>query len=237
MNAIYSIPYRLWNALPFPLRQWIMRRKFFASPLQVVRKRLMPYGRHDQIYDKRYFELIDSLAGHSTEMIAGSIQSEFKPGFVLDVGCGTGAVLAVLGSRGIRALGLERSEAALEICRARGVDVRKLDLESDDLPTERADVVISLEVAEHLPEAIADRYVDILCRTGNVVVITAAQPGQGGTDHVNEQPHSYWISKFGRRGFFFDEEVSEKLKLDWRSQGVATFYVENLMVFRRGLAK
>jgi SAM-dependent methyltransferase len=236
MNAIYSIPYRLWSALPFPLRQWIMRRKFFASPLQTVRKRLMPYGGHDQIYDKRYFELIDSLAGNSTEVIAASIQSDLNPRFVLDVGCGTGALLAILRSWGICGLGLEQSEAALEVCRARGLNVRKFDIERDELPRETADAVISLEVAEHLPEVIGDRYVDVLCR-GNVVIVTAAQPGQGGTDHVNEQPHSYWISRFTNRGFLFDEELSAKWKSDWKNRAVARFYTQNLMIFRRGSAE
>jgi SAM-dependent methyltransferase len=236
MSVIYSIPYRLWNGLPFSFRQWIMRRKFLASPLQMVRKRLMPYGRHDQVYDKRYFDLIDSLAGGSAEIIAESIRSEFNPRSVLDVGCGTGALVAILQSWGIRSQGLEQSEAALEVCQARGLDVRKFDLEHDELVKEETDVVVSLEVAEHLPEPVADRYVDLLCR-GNVAVLTAAQPGQGGTDHVNEQPHSYWISKFANRRFLYAEKLTEKLKSNWQNQGVATFYVQNLMVFRHASAE
>jgi SAM-dependent methyltransferase len=230
MSAIYSIPYRLWNGLPFSFRQWIVRKRFLAAPLQMIRKRLMPYGRHDEIYDKRYFELIDSLAGRSAEVIAESVRTEFTPRSVLDVGCGTGAILAILQSWGICSHGLEQSEAALEVCQTRGLDVRKFDLERDELAKEDADVVVSLEVAEHLPEAIVDRYVEILCQ-GNVVVMTAAQPGQGGTDHVNEQPHSYWISKFADRGFAYHEKLTEKLRSDWQNQGVATFYAQNLMVF------
>jgi SAM-dependent methyltransferase len=235
MNAIYAIPYRIWNALPVSLRHWIMRRRFLASPLQAIRKALIPYGRHDEIYDKRYFELIDSLAGSSTDAIAASIQGELEPSFVVDVGCGSGALLACLQAGGVNALGLEQSEAALALCRKRGLNVRKFDLECDDAPREHADVAISLEVAEHLPELVADRYVDLLCQLSGFVVLTAAQPGQGGTDHINEQPHSYWKSKFAERGFIFDEQLSGKWKCDWKNRGVAAFYSQNLMIFRRGV--
>jgi hypothetical protein len=52
-------------------------------------------------------------------------------------------------------------------------------------------MVTSFEVAEHIPERLEDRYVDMLCLLGNLIVISAATPGQGGMDHVNEQPHAY----------------------------------------------
>ena len=82
------------------------------------------------------------------------------------------------------------------------VTVLKFDLERDNLKDTRTfDVAISMEVAEHLPEKIADRYVDLLTGLSNIIVFTAAYPGQGGDDHVNEQPALYWISKFQARAF------------------------------------
>jgi hypothetical protein len=84
-------------------------------------------------------------------------------------------------------LGFERSEAALKLARVKGVEVAKLDLEQpiERLEIRRADVVVSTEVAEHLPKPFAETFVEYLCRLADSVVMTAATPGQSGTDHVN----------------------------------------------------
>jgi hypothetical protein len=86
------------------------------------------------------------------------------------------------------------------------VEVEMLDLERplDELLRLRADLCVSTEVAEHLPAAFADTHVSYLCRTADAVLMTAATPGQGGTDHVNEQPHSYWIETYCGHGFDYE---------------------------------
>ena len=132
-------------------------------------------------------------------------------------------------------MGLDCSGAALKMCQQRGLDVRQLNLEQDDLPNlGDIDLVVSMEVAEHLPASCADRYVDILCSFTDTVVFSAAVPGQGGTDHVNEQPHEYWIEKFAERGFRFNKRLSFNWRSRWRAKEVAAWYCNNLMVFSRG---
>ena len=152
---------------------------------------------------------MEGPASQSAARIAATIAEDLKPTTVIDVGCGTGALLAALRERGCRVCGLEYAEAALVHCRARQLEVEKFDLEHDTYRADRRfEVAISMEVAEHLPEGAADRYVDLLTRLAPVIVFTAASPGQGGTDHVNEQPPSYWIAKFRDRGF---EQLEQKL--------------------------
>jgi hypothetical protein len=142
--------------------------------------------------------------------------------------------------------GLEYADAALARCRARGLDVARFDIEHDGLRdatggggdregngTAGWDVVLSMEVAEHLPEAIADPYVDLLCAAAPVVVMTAAPPGQGGTNHVNEQPPGYWIAKFADRGFDHDAQTTRRMSADWAEAGVTWWYHRNLLIFRR----
>ncbi len=92
---------------------------------------------------------------------------------------------------------------------------------------------MSTEVAEHLPEALADYFVGLLASIAPVVVLTAAPPGQGGHDHVNEQPPDYWIVKFERLGYTHQLNVCEKLKRLWLSRAVLDIYVRNLMIFKR----
>jgi hypothetical protein len=100
------------------------------------------------------------------------------------------------------------TRAALEICRKRGLDVVPFDLESDVPFESKSNVVISTEVAGYLPERFADRFVDLLCAAAPVVIVSAAIPGQRGTDHVNEQPNEYWIERFGRRRFLFEDQLN-----------------------------
>src|SRR5262249_14104781 len=65
----------------------------------------------------------------------------------------------------------------------------------------RFDLAICLEVAEHLPSDCAADLVTNLCNAADVVLFSAATPGQGGTRHINEQRPSYWSHLFSRNGY------------------------------------
>ena len=206
---------------------------YLFNPIKLTLQRFAP---HDEVYDETYYaEAVEPRIRKSAEVMAGSIYREFHPTLVVDVGCGTGELLEALKEHGVRALGFERSEAALKIARAKGVEVIPLDLEQpiDRLEVRQADVVISTEVAEHLPKSFADTFVEYLCRIAGTVVMTAATPGQGGTDHVNEQPNEYWIEKFRSRNFSYDPERTLRLRHDWEDAEIASFYYANLMIFHK----
>jgi SAM-dependent methyltransferase len=191
------------------------------------------HGAHDEIYTEDFYrKAVDPQAQQSAGAIAASVVDDLKPGTAADLGCGTGAILQRIKERGVKVRGFEYSEAALVICRERGLDVSKLDLERDSI-SERFDVVVSTEVAEHLPARCAEHYVDVLCAAAPVIVFTAATPGQGGTDHVNEQPHSYWIDKFNVRGYTLDQPMSLRWRRTWQERGVVWWFYRNLMIFRR----
>jgi SAM-dependent methyltransferase len=203
-----------------------------AGVLYPLKRVLERTAGHDEIYDANYYNHVDNVMNESNEVIADSIVSTFGPKAILDVGCGTGALLMALTRRGVKTSGLEYSSAALNVCHSRGLDVKRFDLEHDRMEQPKVDVVISTEVAEHLPPAIADRFVDALCASAPIVVITAATPGQGGTDHVNEQPHEYWIEKFRQRGLVYRQELSERWRRNWVKAGTAPCYSANVMIFQ-----
>lgn len=147
---------------------------------------------------------------------------------LLDVGCGTGAWLAVA------------REIGLSDCR--GVDgpwVRTEDLEipretfravdlTGEWNTEPVDLAMSLEVGEHLAGEVADRFVERLCAAAPVVLFSAAIPGQGGQDHVNEQWPSYWIEKFAARGYELFDVLRPRV---WDDQGIPYWYRQNILLF------
>lgn len=216
---------------------------YVATPvfLKVLRAKVIGLleksANHDDIYDEEYYTTtVDRYMAPSCDAIAESIISVFSPSSAVDVGCGSGLLLLSLMKRGISCRGLDYSTAALEICQKRGLEVTKFDLEHDSLPSGfRADIAISTEVSEHLPESCADRFVNILCSISDDVVITAAEPSPSyaGTDHVNEQPNEYWIEKFEARYFKFNRDLTNQWRRDWKIRNVSPFYINGLMVFSK----
>jgi hypothetical protein len=63
----------------------------------------------------------------------------------------------------------------------------------------------------------------LLCNLLPFVIIPAAPPGQGGTAHVNEQPHSHWIKKSCDDRYCFDEVQSLQLRTEWKNANVFLF--------------
>lgn len=199
-----------------------------------ILKWLESMGSHDELYDNDYYQrIVEPAAQSSAPIIAATIVGQFAPSSVIDVGCGSGAVLSAFKALGISTFGIDYAKAAVDLCRSRGLDVQRFDIESGQVFTRSADVVLSTEVAEHLPEPLADAYVSILTGIAPIIIITAATPGQGGTDHVNEQPNTYWIQKFHAAGFDYLEEMSQDWRAAWQTKNISKTYCTNLMIFRR----
>jgi hypothetical protein len=236
--SLYGAVRRVYTAvLPQKVRHSIYMA--FPAPLKKAKwKMLRVFGRvasHEEIYNAEYYAtIVEPGMQISVKAISSSILETYRPRRVVDVGCGTGLLMSVLKDQGVDVEGMEYAEAACKTCSERGLKVHRVNLEKDAIPQLKADVVVSTEVAEHLPVTCADRFVDVLCGISDTVVMTAATPGQGGTDHVNEQPHEYWISKFKGRGFEFDEPKTLQWRKQWKDAGAEGCYWHNLMLFQRG---
>ena len=238
-----GLPYRAafwcWRRILSTIRDSLTRNTLARWTKETVRDTLAKGAGRDDVYSSEYYAYVDREAVRSAPVIVLSVIRDLRPTRVLDVGCGTGALLNEFKSQGVCGVGLEYSEAGLEMCRSRNLEVFPFDIESREEPQVGAvDIVTCFEVAEHLHEGHADRLVHLLTKAGRVVVFTAAVPGQGGgADHVNEQPHEYWIEKFESAGFRFDADISSRWRVEWSNSGAATFYSQNAMVFTRGIAR
>lgn len=233
----YAVLKRIYHAaVPKSVRDLTWKRSGLYRVVGPIKTWIQQRADHDEIYDEDYYrETMVPLARKSAPEIAATIRDVIRPSSVTDVGCGTGELLVALRDVGIPGAGFEYSQAAIDIARGQGVEVTPLNLEQeiDRLPIRRADLAVSTEVAEHLPESCAETFVEYLCRTADTVLFTAATPGQGGTDHVNEQPHSYWIEKFAARGFAYQEQATQDMRRDWEAGHVADCYYRNVMLFRK----
>jgi SAM-dependent methyltransferase len=184
---------------------------------------------------------LDWFRGHADGVeeyrrVADSIESVL-PAFrsVVDVGCGPAFALARLQELGHEVKGIEGSVHALHFCPI------KDKVSIVDITTAKAkyfgtfDLVVCTEVAEHLEAVHADNLVNLLAGLAkDVIYFTAAPPGQGGTDHVNEQPPEYWIDKFHALRCQVDQELTERMRARLRDVMKWQFwYATNSLVFRK----
>jgi SAM-dependent methyltransferase len=148
---------------------------------------------------------------------------------VLDVGCGTGHFLRAFREAGISDLtGVDGDYVPRDQLVIDAHQFRACDLAAGFDLRRRYDLVVSLEVAEHLPPAAAGSFVDSLVRHGSVVLFSAAIPYQGGTAHLNEQWPSYWAGRFAQRGYQAYDPIRPAI---WSDDAVAWWYRQNILVF------
>jgi len=215
--------------------------RFFRSKRRYPR--LASYHRSrrnlDGIYDAHFFDAYQGLQKADIRTAAEMVFRLLSPQRVLDVGAGPGQFVGRLRELGVDAWGLEGSTAAFD----RADAAVRLYLWQEDITAGDAafgasppyDLVTCMEVAEHLPVEDADTLVCKLCRAcapGGSILLTAAPIGQGGHDHINCQPPTYWITKFGAEGFSVDETRTAAVKAEWTKLTRMPWYGDNVLIFR-----
>jgi len=151
---------------------------------------------------------------------------------IVDLGCGTGHYVKAFQDLGKQAIGYEQSRyGRVYGAKHLGVKIRPFDL-SKPCVIPPSDVAMSLEVIEHLPPALGERLIDLITQSPHVV-FSAAQPGQIGHGHINEQPPDYWRERFAMRGF--TESVwSAAVRDHLRAATTAPWLARNVMAFQKG---
>jgi SAM-dependent methyltransferase len=180
-------------------------------------------------YTSEFFAVQRAQARSAAEVVVPLVLELARPASVVDVGCGTGTWLAVFREHGVDdVVGVDGAYVDaddLEIPRDRFV---ARDLAAPLTLERRFDLVVSLEVAEHLPAASAPTFVGGLTALGPVVLFSAAIPGQGGTSHVNEQWPLYWAALFRERGYVHVDCLRRRL---WHDEAVAPWYAQNALFY------
>ena len=182
----------------------------------------------DGPYTDAFFADVERTSVSSARRVVPVAVVGWRPASVIDVGCGEGIWAAVFEAEGVPAVGVDGEYVRPE---RRLVDRFVVWDLREPLPAlGRFDLCVSLEVGEHLPPAAATPFVAGLAGLADRVLFSAAVPGQGGTDHINEQPHEYWIERFARAGFRADTAWREQFAAD---EDVAWWYRQNMIVFER----
>jgi hypothetical protein len=149
----------------------------------------------------------------------------------IDVGCGVGSFLSVLGSKGINDIhGIDGEWVDRSMLMIGSENFNAADLRYPPELHRKFDLAICLEVAEHLPPDCASQFIDWLCEASDVVLFSAAIPGQGGKNHFNEAWQSYWVGMFHKNGFHVCDFVRPAM---WNDKKIAYWYRQNTLVFTK----
>jgi hypothetical protein len=181
------------------------------------------------IYDSAFQNMAATGSAYAARRIISAMRTVLPVQSVIDFGCARGTWLREW-----------QAQAVDDVIGVDGgyVDRSKLEIDQrcfvvHDLAAplnlgRRFDLAQSLEVAEHLPPARAATFVADIVAHAPVVLFSAAPPGQGGENHLNEQPATYW------QGLFLDHNyvaIDCFRPLLARESGIPDWYRYNIILY------
>ncbi len=166
----------------------------------------------------------------SARVVVPIVVALTHPASVLDVGCGRGAWLSAFREQGIQEIaGLDGNYIKPSTLLIPADRFHPTDLSGKfEIPADRFDLALCLEVAEHLPAPNARHLVQQLTSAAPLVLFSAAPPGQGGEGHINCQPLSYWRKIFEELGFRMLDPLRPALR---DNRQVEWWYRQNMILF------
>jgi hypothetical protein len=229
----------LLTAMRHP-RRWIAESPSTRDPrllMYLVRTRGLRVALGRGELGDEFFEGHVALK-HGYVELAKLVSMWAQPESACDLGCGNGYIISALAEQGVEVQGVDSSPSVLRFV---SDDIReRIAIRDLSQPQQLGlfDLVISTEVAEHLPKHAAGTFVGNVARHARQrVFFTAAQPGQWGDGHINCQPQKYWIDLFAAEGLEYDPGASARLADDARtSESISQslpWLLDNIMAFER----
>jgi len=169
------------------------------------------------------------LSKNSALQIVPLLLKQVECKSVVDVGCGDGTWLEAFREFGVTdVVGVDGSYVDKKTLKIPHHQFLEADLVEGFKLDRRFDLVVSLEVGEHLPSIYAEAFVECLTQLGPVVLFSAAVPGQGGVSHVNEQWPEYWAKLFANHDFVLTDCIRKDV---WQNHNVAFWYAQNTFLY------
>lgn len=180
-------------------------------------------------YDASFFDKRAGTVLNSANAVIPVLIEFYKPHSVVDVGCGIGVWLSAWEKFGVNdILGIDGNYIDRNQLRISPDKFLAADLENKIEIGKKFDLAMSLEVAEHISPSAAKYFVATLCNLSDLVLFSAAIPGQPGVLHVNEQYPQYWVDHFTSMGYSSYDVLRERI---WLNTAINAYYRQNMMFF------
>lgn len=185
-------------------------------------------------YAPLYYESIFEEAVKSRDEIFSFFKHSpffFVGSSIIDVGCGVGSWGYGLTEQGYKYTGIDLGVPIDKLV------IDKIQYHDYDIRVpftgvgNKFNLVLCLEVAEHLEPEYADVLISNLCSLGDVILFSAAIPLQGGVNHHNEQWQSYWGQKFEDHDYY--PHPWDIRKNVWDNENVGVWYRQNMVLYSR----
>jgi len=182
-----------------------------------------------EFYDERFYSDQMDSSYESARIVLAHVWKFLKAGSVADIGCGRGTWLKACHELGSQVLlGYDGSWNDKSKMIDSAIEFNCIDLNQPFSLPKRVDMAISLEVAEHLEPSSAVQFVECLTNASDAVLFSAAITGQGGTNHINERPHSYWANIFLEKGYAPFDVIRPVF---WEDDRVCFWYRQNIFLY------
>jgi SAM-dependent methyltransferase len=182
------------------------------------------------LIQENYIHHADIYGTQSAEEIVPKLLELVSFNSVLDVGCGTGSWLKIIQDYGIDDIlgvdGIISDSTKMYIDKSKVIEK---DLNSAFDLNRKFDLVICLEVAEHLLPSSAEQFIESLTRHSDLILFSAAIPFQGGQNHLNERwTKDYWIDIFKLFNYYPIDLLRTQI---WNNSKIHWWYRQNIVLF------
>lgn len=175
-----------------------------------------------RLYDRRYYTEYTGGAYDRGNLhwrtffcgIADRIARSISPASVLDMGCAVGFLAEALREIGVDARGVDVSEYAISQVPPMLQPYCRVGSILDPSPG-RFDLVVCIEVLEHLEPSDAPMAVARLCEASDDVLMSSSPDEFREDTHFNVQPREYWAGLFAEQGFFHDLDYDASYITPW----------------------
>ncbi len=175
----------------------------------------------NKLFDERYYATGLGLPyqrdAHWMGFFAGiaeRIVAEIGPATALDAGCALGLLVEQLRARGVDAEGIDISEFAISSAHASVREYVRVGSIAEPFGR-RYDLIICIEVLEHMPRAAAEAALANFCAHSDDVLFSSSPLDYKEATHFNVNPPEYWAERFARHGFFRDLDFDASFITPW----------------------
>ena len=151
------------------------------------------------------------------DLIAQHVIPELKRHMYIniwDAGCAMGFLVEELRRTGVEAYGVDISEYAIKNTHQDIKEYCWVGSIANPLP-QKYDLIVSIEVVEHMPKQEAEAAVGNICRYSDDILFSSTPYNYKEATHLNVQPPEHWSELFARHGFLRDIDFDASFITPW----------------------